>query len=399
MKRADEDEIRETEKRIKETERNMDRIKGSLFGGAVGDALGYAVEFLGEEQIQELFGKGGIQEYQLDSTSGKALISDDTQMSLFTANGILIGETRGHMRGIQGPPRSYVAIAYQDWLKTQEGAYFGTSKSGQDSSDTWLMDIPELYSQRAPGRTCISELVKLQDNNYCSSDYIHEKRNNSKGCGGVMRVAPLGLHYANIDLGILDMEGAQLAAITHTHPLGYMPAAVLVHIVSRAVYAPEMPLAEIVAEARDTATDIFKDEDYINDLTDLVNLAIDLSENEDSDINNIHMLGEGWTAEETLAIAIYCSLKYQNDFSAGIIASVNHRGDSDSTGAVTGNILGAVNGYSSIEEKWKTDLELADIIIEMAEDLCHGCQMSEYGRYRDIRWIKKYIEGVYPEKC
>ena len=392
MKRTDEDEIRETE-------RNMDRIKGSLFGGAVGDALGYAVEFLGEEQIQELFGKGGIQEYLLDPTSGKALISDDTQMSLFTANGILVGETRGRMRGIQGPLRSYVAIAYQDWLKTQEGAYFGTSKRGQNSrSATWLMDIPELYSQRAPGRTCISELVKLQDNNYCSSDYVSEKRNNSKGCGGVMRVAPLGLHYNNIDLNTLDMEGAQLAAITHSHPLGYMPAAILVHIVNRAVYAPEMPLAEIVAEARDTATDIFKDEDYINDLDDLVNLAIDLSENEDSDINNIHMLGEGWTAEETLAIAIYCSLKYQNDFSAGIIASVNHRGDSDSTGAVTGNILGAVNGYSAIDEKWKTDLELADIIIEMAEDLCHGCQMSEYGRYRDIRWIKKYIEGVYPKK-
>ena len=54
-------------------------------------------------------------------------------------------------------------------------------------------------------------------------------------------------------------------------------------------------------------------------------------------------------AEETLAIAIYCSLKYQNDFSKGIIAAVNHSGDSDSTGAVTGNILGALLGFDAIE--------------------------------------------------
>lgn len=69
-----------------------------------------------------------------------------------------------------------------------------------------------------------------------------------------------------------------------------------------------------------------------------------------------------------LAIAIYCSLRYKDDFSSGIIAAVNHDGDSDSTGAITGNILGALVGYDAIEEKWKQNLELADIILEMADD-------------------------------
>ena len=120
-------------------------------------------------------------------------------------------------------------------------------------------------------------------------------------------------------------------------------------------------------------------------------MAVSLSKNQETDLDNIHRLGEGWAAEETLAIAIYCSLRHSDDFSAGIIAAVNHKGDSDSTGAVTGNILGALLGYQAIEEKWKQNLELADVILEMADDLCHGCQMSEYDSYQDPDWIRKYI--------
>lgn len=68
-----------------------------------------------------------------------------------------------------------------------------------------------------------------------------------------------------------------------------------------------------------------------------------------------------------------------------------HKGDSDSTGAVTGNILGAQLGYNVIDEKWKKNLELHDVILEMADDLCHGCQMDEYSYYEDPDWTRKYI--------
>ena len=54
------------------------------------------------------------------------------------------------------------------------------------------------------------------------------------------------------------------------------------------------------------------------------------------------------------------------------IASVNHRGDSDSTGAVTGNILGAVVGYDAIPKFFKTNLELHDVILHVADDLWRG---------------------------
>ena len=114
----DAEDVADALERVKETEVNLDRIRGSLVGGAIGDALGYAVEFLQEDQIFRKYGCEGITEYDL--VNGKALISDDTQMTLFTANGILVGDTRLSMRGIGGDPKAYVPNAYLDWLKTQE---------------------------------------------------------------------------------------------------------------------------------------------------------------------------------------------------------------------------------------------------------------------------------------
>lgn len=384
-------EIERAEKRKKEKEVNLDPIRGCLFGGAVGDALGYAVEFIEDYAIFERYGAEGITEYALDKVTGKALISDDTQMTLFTANGLLVGDTRGCMRGIQGWPRGYVAMAYQDWLYTQTGSYENRAERGYNQR-SWLCDVPNLYARRAPGNTCLSALSEAARAGHVD-DYIANPRNDSKGCGGVMRVAPLALNY-QMAIDTLDMEAAQIAAITHGHSLGYMPAAVLCHIINRIIFPGEkkMTLREIVIEAKKTAEKLFEGDKHLKELTDIIDRAIVLSENEFDDLENIRALGQGWVAEETLAIAIYCSLRYENDFSKGIIAAVNHSGDSDSTGAVTGNILGALIGYDAIEDKWKKNLECADIIIEMADDICHGCQMSEYSSYHDAPWALKYMD-------
>jgi ADP-ribosylglycohydrolase len=255
-----------------------------------------------------------------------------------------------------------------------------------------LCDVPEIYARRAPGTTCLSGLYEIDRLGYVD-DYIANPKNNSKGCGGVMRIAPLALNY-NMAINVLDMEAAQIAAITHGHSLGYMPAAVLCHIINRIVFPTDnnISLKEIVVEAKKVIEIIFKGDKHLGELSEIIDRAIALSENNLDDLENIRALGQGWVAEETLAIAIYCSLRYENDFSKGIIAAVNHSGDSDSTGAVTGNILGALVGYEAIDDKWKKDLECADIIIEMADDICHGCQMSEYSSYRDASWELKYMD-------
>lgn len=384
--------IDEAMERIRETEVNLDKIRGCLVGGAAGDALGYAIEFSGEREIISKYGEAGITEYELDALTGNAVISDDTQMTLFTANGLLVGDTRGCMRGIQGWPRIYVEQAYMDWLRTQEMTFEESRKTPRRpmrGPSSWLLDVPELYKRRAPGNTCLSALKYGKP---AGDDYIKEQLNDSKGCGGIMRIAPLALNYPMMDINKLDYEGAQIAAITHGHSLGYIPAAFLTHIISYIVFSEEkVPLKEIIIDAERTIETIFKGDKHLKELIDLINFAVELSENSDNDLDNIHRLGEGWVAEETLAISIYCALRHQDDFSAGIIAAVNHKGDSDSTGAVTGNILGALIGYDAIEDKWKKNLELIDVILEMADDLCHGCQMSEYSDYEDPDWYRKYI--------
>ena len=126
--------------------------------------------------------------------------------------------------------------------------------------------------------------------------------------------------------------------------------------------------------------------------------AIDLSQKDVDDRNAIRQLGEGWVAEETLAIAVYCAIKHADSFEDAIVASVNHDGDSDSTGAVTGNILGTALGYTSIPDHYLEKLELRDIIEEISEDLYNDCQMSEYSDYRDPVWESKYIYVNYDKK-
>ena len=367
--------------------KDKDKYRGCLIGGAVGDALGYAVEFVEDSHIFQQYGERGITEYSL--VNGVAQISDDTQMTLFTANGLLLGTTRGMTRGIMGTYPSYIALCYKDWLKTQTADEFGFEKPEY----SWLNNVPEMNHSRAPGRTCISYL--MHDNLGSTTD----PRNDSKGCGGVMRVAPIGLYFEGkrFTPDQIDMIGAEAAALTHGHELGYIPAAMLVHIIHILSHSENATVLDAVNDAKESIVRLFPKAEHLREMVDLTNKAIQLATEDDIDeLDAIRELGQGWVAEETLAIAIYCSLKYANDFEKAMIASVNHSGDSDSTGAVTGNILGAYLGLKAIPEKFLTNLELRETILEIADDLFNDCKISEYGSYRDDVWERKYIYHTYP---
>ena len=344
----------------------QNRIRGSLTGGAAGDALGYAVEFMGENELFGKYGKGGIRAYSLDSVSKKALISDDTQMTLFAAEAIIKWLSAQANGGADDSLRSYALQSHLDWLDTQESTF---ERAGKQFFPHGLMAERRMFACRAPGITCLSALHKRRNQKQTADSFIADKINNSKGCGGVMRVAPVGmLKYGEIRQ--IDNEGAEFAAITHSHSLGYMPAALLTHIIHSILYSDAgNTLQDIVEDALDAVAGLFRDDAHIGELVEIIRLAIELSENDARDLDNIHRLGEGWVAEEALAIAIYCCLRYPYDFSQCIITAVNHKGDSDSTGAIAGNIIGAYLGYDEIEEKWKEDLELSDVILGVADHL------------------------------
>lgn len=368
--------------------RDLNRIEGCLVGGAVGDALGYAVEFSTLSEIIRKFGESGIKRYELDG--GLARISDDTQMALFTANALLFGETRGQMRGIGAGPAGYFTEAYLDWYETQTEKY-----PLRDYHSSWLVNFREFFSRRAPGGTCMSALQAG------GRGTVERPVNNSKGCGGVMRVAPIGVYFAgkaHWEQEKVDMAGAKAAAVTHGHELGYIPSAALVHIVCQLASAEKPDVFAAVLSSMEAMPKLFPEAGFMRYYLDLMDKAIDLSQKDVDDRNAIRQLGEGWVAEETLAIAVYCAIKHADSFEDAIVASVNHDGDSDSTGAVTGNILGTALGYTSIPDHYLEKLELRDIIEEISEDLYNDCQMSEYSDYRDPVWESKYIYVNYDKK-
>lgn len=365
---------------------DINKYRGCLIGGAAGDALGYAVEFLQAEQIFQRYGRRGITEYRL--VDGVAHISDDTQMSLFTANGLLLATAQDDQGWKADSYVDFIALSYRDWLETQIGTY----SFGSDAYSTWLINVPQLRQCRAPGMTCLSALrgdrLGTLEDKY--------PINQSKGCGGIMRVAPIGLYlHERFPSDEIDMIGAKVAALTHAHELGYIPAAMLVHIIDMISHDDTIGLLSSIIDSLAAVKRLFPHAQHMDELAKLVEKAIDFANKDMNDVDAIHQLGGGWVAEETLAIAIYCSLKYQNDFDQAIIASVNHSGDSDSTGSVTGNILGAYLGLEAIPAKYIDHLEIKDIILEIADDLYHGCKISEYLDEVDQKWLQKYVSCDY----
>lgn len=362
----------------------QDRIRGSLIGGAAGDALGYAVEFMSLTEIDRVY-QGCIQSYHLDSFSGEALISDDTQMTLFTANGILRGETLKKMEGSRKPSSVFIYEAYLDWLRTQ--GMESVDSARKEGFGSWLLEAGKLHNRRAPGGTCLGALRSGKQGS------IAQPLNDSCGCGGVMRVAPVGLYRGDLSGEEVMLEAAEAAAITHGHPMGYIPAGVLAFMIHRIVFGGVIDLYKIVSEAQELLPTVFGENAMSERMVNYLGLAAMISRNEsEADWPNIARLGEGWVGDEALAIAVYCCLRYPHDFSKCIAAAVNHDGDSDSTGAIAGNILGALHGYESIDMKWKEKLELHDVILEMADDLYSGVPESDDDE-RMKTWLKKYKEG------
>ena len=354
-------------KNIEDMEYLKDRIRGSLVGGAIGDALGYPVEFMySYKEIQQRYGKAGITRLDTrqhwlpeEEQAGKAAVSDDTQMTLYTANGLL------NAKRLRLVPRYTICTAYIEWYLPQVG------KKSNKFNDCWINKIPELNKRRAPGRTCTTALEAL----FKGRDVY----NDSKGNGGVMRIAPIPLYGAvdnRMSIEETDHLAAEAAEITHKHPLGYIPAAMAAHVIYRLAIdiAPsKQNLKEYIIEGMNVIKKMYPNNPMdICRMEELVSLAILYSSNEKTDVENVEALGGGWVGEEALAISLYCSLRHFDNFENAVIAAVNHGGDSDSTGAITGNILGAAVGYDVIPEHFKTDLELHNIILHMADDLFHG---------------------------
>lgn len=348
--------------------KNDERFRACLLGGAIGDALGYPVEFMSLEQIKAQYGPEGITNFTLDKYTRKALVSDDTQMTLFTADGIVRGYERCSERGIGSFVGSGVYPAYLRWLYTQTGhldqeQWLHPERGLGNATRRWILDVEELFARRAPGLTCLSALESGKVGT------MEEPLNDSKGCGGVMRVAPVGLFLYN-DPEYAFRTGCEAAALTHGHPTGYLAAGALALMIAELLNGNTMEGS--ASSAMQELTKWRHSEETLTAMKQAMELAGSSLAAEEA----ITRLGEGWIAEEALAIALYSALR-EEGFTQALVVSVNHNGDSDSTGAICGNLLGARDGMAVIPEAWLNQLEMKDFIEEIADTLLHTFERKE----------------------
>ena len=348
-----------------------DRYLGCLLGGAVGDALGAPLEFMSMDEIRltvpitqrESIGPPGVRSFSL-AYGRLGAVTDDTQMTLFTAEGLLRAHNRLLANGIGEPP-AVVHRAYLRWLETQ------SKNQPPPRPDGWLASVDDMYNRRAPGQTCLSAL----------RTGVRGSRerpiNNSKGCGGVMRVAPVGLTNNQWDPFEL---GCDVAAITHTHPLGYLAAGAF------ALMVRELVDGKRLTRAAEVAGRAVRNVEGGQALRELLERAMYIAELGDPSPEHLVSLGEGWVAEEALAMGLYCAASVDN-FEDGVALAVLHGGDSDSTGAIAGNLLGAMYGVGAIPEQLLRDLELYEETVRLANDLFLHFQSPEF-ETTEADWLR-----------
>jgi ADP-ribosylglycohydrolase len=305
------------------------RIHGCIFGGAIGDALGAPVEFSSMEAIRGRYGEEGIQDVPEDGH-----YTDDTQMTLRVAMGLCDALEEAGPEGWPDEEEAAKAISWQ------------------------LVKWAELDPPRAPGTSCIygtSNLARGVHWRECGKP-------DSKGCGAVMRSAPYGI------LGKDAESSASLAAdhalMTHLHPAAQASAAALaagiyslldgedhretVEAMMRAAEIWDIRTAALISFAWTKAPSVLVDPDSV------------LRE------------WRGWTGDEAIAAAVYCWCKNPGDFQGAVRMAANSPGDSDSLGAITGNLVGAELGIEVIPQAWLDRIENAELLARTGDDLFEG---------------------------
>ncbi|MBX6390955.1 MAG: ADP-ribosylglycohydrolase family protein, partial [Frankia sp.] len=336
-----------------------DRVRGCLLGGALGDALGAGLESLSLDEIRRRHGPAGVTGLT-EAYGVLAPITDDTQLTLFTAEGLIRASVRGRSRGICHPP-SVLWLAYQRWLVTQRVSQPPPEVSG------WLAAQPVLYARRAPGEACLSGLSAPK-----MGTLDAPANPDSKGCGAVIRSAPFGLlRREPEDAWRLAVE---CAVLTHGHPSGYLAAGALAWII-----ALELEGASVL-DAATSALRRLAEEPAGGEVAGALRAALaaagEIAAGQAGEAlqpaqlaHQVQTLGAGWVAEEALAIAVFCAVTAADDPRAALLAAVNHSGDSDSTGAICGNLIGAAVGEPGLPEDWVGEVEGHDVIRQVADDI------------------------------
>lgn len=339
------------------------KVRACLLGGALGDALGYPVEFDSLAGIESRYGSAGLTDF--GQLTRPAPVSDDTQMTLYTVDG-LVEVLEWANDGVGADETACLWLAYLRWLKTQGEAL---PANAPDQPARWIDGQEVLHHRRAPGNACISGLLTGE-----MGTRSRPINTESKGCGTVVRSAPFGL-LPYVEADTVYRFSADGAALTHGHPSALHSAAVFSTLIHDLLPAGAS-LQDAAAAALERAA-----ASGVPELSERLEAAVSLAAEDlaggtaPSPERMKQALGEGWTAEEALAIGLYAALACagaatpQEHFRSALALAVNHDGDSDSTASVAGNILGVLYGTQALPEEWLEAIDARGTVSQMADAL------------------------------
>ncbi|MDR0571149.1 MAG: ADP-ribosylglycohydrolase family protein [Clostridiales Family XIII bacterium] len=302
-------------------------FRGAFLGGAAADAQAYNTRL------------GGLD-----------LISDNTQMASFTVDGLIWAKEKAKRKGVY----AYVPClfySYQKWYYTQTGSL--ADKSYAFILDGDILKWDALFARRGEGMTSLKALEGSLHNKYGT---LKNRINNSKGCGGVMRVAPVGMCFAE-DADAAFRVGCESAALTHGHMGGIAPAGYLAALVALTLQG--MSLEAAVAEARGRLAGLSGAEGCLG----LLEKAEDLAGSDVAPESAVALLGRGFTGDELVALATYCVLRFKGGIRETVGFAKDFEGNNLSLATICGNITGTFHGAPEIPFEWIKDLELLELFI------------------------------------
>lgn len=321
------------------------RLNAVMICGFIGDAAGAPFEFRKRREITPLFPNKKITEYFSAFSHKGGLVTDDSQMTAFTLEGLISA-----LRKDPNPTVIDIELnlrkSYSNWLLTQ-----GLENGLADEKSSLLLSLPIMHQRRSPGQTCISALAEMY------SLMPSSAQNHSRGSGAVMRVAPIGM------LGALKkweeaktFDIAECSAfITHNHPTAASASGLFAVLVQKLLNNTpfEIAVSEVIAQ--------FGGYSYHKDAITPLKKAVKHIKDRTEDDIAIADIGEGWVSDEALGIAVYCVMKAVN-FENLMYLSIAHDGDSDSTASIAGNLWGACYSLKGVSDYFIDENELSSEI-------------------------------------
>jgi ADP-ribosylglycohydrolase len=298
---------------------SIDQARAILYGLAIGDALGKPTEFMPLPEIKSVYGGQGIQDLPQP-----ALYTDDTQMTLALTEGLL-------------------DVGLDANLDTQMNAIGNRFVEWSHS--------PE--NNRAPGMTCMAGVSRFERGTPWRESGIFD----SKGCGSAMRVATIGYLYQYDEQKLRDIAYYS-GIITHGHRAAKAASVGAAFLIKLAL--DDVPIGQWMTKLIEFTNNI---SDEFHQAILRVGHVISWGSEEYA----LDHIGEGWVGEEAVALALYCVLKYPQDYRACVLRGANTNGDSDSVASIAGGILGAKLGLNAIPVAWRNQIENADYLQDLAK--------------------------------